>query len=617
MKDELVELLTTKIHEAEKKANNKEKGILKRDLNNAKKYYRFIEKRMRLAAAYNTREARLLEEHEQKANLQHELYNKMQNPDISSEEKDEYKEMFDELSEDLKTIEKRLEKNARKKEDNKNKLASDIKSINNLEIKYGLKKKDKDNDKENNKEQSTEENTDSDSNTKGNKTDSSIVKEDEQKKDNKNNTNTERIFAFITNIVDPTSELFRSRIRNSFQSISVEVSDETINKLISGETVNINGKEYRILEGNGARGDILQKTYIITENDLIERAEPAQQTLPVQPRVVPVQQQEPAQQAQSVQPKVTPVQQTPPVQPEVTPVQQTPPVQPEVTPVQQTPPVQPEASPEQQAQPIQTEKKQPSDSKKTNQSKIEEISINLDGDIIKVNEMSADEIETKLSEYAQKRMSEAQANYTVFDKNIVLGLALNEEQLDKYINACSIFTELTQDYKNEDIDALPEITYDYKGLRRNKEITSSRKMELYQTAKLTKKMYKEMGRKNDIKIKMSLIDKIYFGIKDFWSIDEIDENAYKMLPPDDNTNQKEDNSPEQEQTSKERHEDFVERVSARVESLLMGDQEENQLIGKQLIEDLRKTNTPQEPKQLDPSNQRLADAMKNANNERE
>ena len=643
MKDELIELLTTKIFKAEelqkeyenngkslkddtriaenkKKIadNNKEKRQLKRDLDKVKKCYRFIEKRMRLIAAYNAREAKLLEEHEQKANLQHELYSKIQSPDISSEEKDEYKEMFDELSEDLKTIEKRLEKYASKKENNKNKLASDIKSIKNLEIKYGLKKKEKSEEKDNNLEQNKEENTGSDSNIKENRKDNSILKEDEQR-DNKNNTNTEKIFAFITNIVDPTSELFRSRIKNSFQSISVELSDETIDKLISGETVNINGKEYRILESNGARGDILQKTYIITENSLIEKTEPTHQTQQVYRETAP------AQQTETIQPEVTPVKQTQPVQSRIAPeqqeempAQQTEPIQPKVTPVKQTQPAQSRVAPEQQPEPIQPEKKQPSYSKKTNQEKIEEICINFDGDTINVNGVSTEEIETKLSEYVQKRMSEEQVNYTVFDKNIVLGLALNEEQLDKYINACNNFTELTQNYNDEDIEELPEITYNFKGLRKNKEITSSRKMELYQTAKLTKKMYTEMGRKKDIKIKMSLIDKVYFGIKDFWSIDEIDENVYKMLPQNEDTNKENDNSPEpevQEPTSKEEHKksDFFDRIIVRVAEEVekqQGEPEEDQLI-----EDLKNTKPQKESSDLDEFAQRLAAKMEEANNE--
>ena len=614
---------------------NQEKELSENDLRRAKKLKRDIDKRTRLAVMYNNREEQLLKEHNQKADKQHDLYRELEDPNISNEEKKEYKEMFNELSEDLQHIEERLEKNARKKAANKSRLKIAIKNLDNLEEKYGVKKEqEKQEDKNNEERNEQEDRKDEDNDKKQDEPTREMPTEDEKQteSDKENNSasqipqegkkDTERNFAVIADIADPKSDLFRSKIKDSFRSVSVEIPDESIDKLLNGETVNIGGKEYRIIESDETKGDLSKKTYIIAENDKLEKNAPAQPVVDEPNNTAPVQPVEPQQ-------------------------EETAPVQPTEQQPEETIPIQP-IEPEQGNNDIDLDREliSPDDFRdmygfgktgdNTNAEKdpdkeieeleenieddIELVSVNIDGSDILVNGTSIADIESSISEYTYKRLSEETEGYIEYDKNIALGLASNERQLDKYFKVCDEYTEL-QKYNDRDTKRLPEIVYDLKGLRKNKKIPFNKRVALYQAAKTTQKMYKEVGRKNDVKIKMSLIDKIYFGVMSFNRISLYEENfgalpdAYAYAKAEADAKTKKDvkqKQPEQKQKSQ------LDDLAQRAVRAMVKEHEGDDSAREQFLAELRNTTYEEKSnakKDLDSSAQRIADEMDKANNE--
>ena len=148
---------------------------------------------------------------------------------------------------------------------------------------------------------------------------------------------------------------------------------------------------------------------------------------------------------------------------------------------------------------------------------IEKISMAIEENAVTINKQDAKEMLKKAPKNIKQEFLKFINNGVRFDGNIALGLLDNETQLFKYLEICEKYDDLSligsenAKARAELAEFLPQVEYLFKGLRKS-DIEWPRKIKIYQNAKLTQKMYKEFGRGKDVKIKMNIFDKIYFGI---------------------------------------------------------------------------------------------------------
>ena len=198
---------------------------------------------------------------------------------------------------------------------------------------------------------------------------------------------------------------------------------------------------------------------------------------------------------------------------------------------------------------------------------IEQITIAMVEDGMTVNTQKVKELLKKAPKETKRKLLDTIKNGIRIDGKLALGLINNEEQLNKYLEICEKYDDLSltgpenASVRAELAEYLPKIEYSLKDLRKSK-IDILRKLRIYRTAKFTKKMYKEFGKEKDAKIKMSLIDKIYFGIANIIHNDEDifqpSENPV-IEQQENNQNDLTDNTSEQEKRTK-----FIQRIVAKI-----------------------------------------------------
>ena len=213
---------------------------------------------------------------------------------------------------------------------------------------------------------------------------------------------------------------------------------------------------------------------------------------------------------------------------------------------------------------------------------IEHITIAMVENGMTVNTQKVKELLKKAPKEIKHKLLDTIKNGIRIDGKLALGLINNEEQLNKYLEICEKYDDLSltgsenASARAELAEYLPKIEYSLKDLRKSK-IDILRKLRIYRTAKFTKKLYKEFGKGKDAKIKMSLIDKIYFGIANIIHNDEdiFQPSENPVIEQQEiNQNDLKDNTSEQE-----KREQFAQKIAAQILT-----EEQKQNTGEQIEE---------------------------------
>ncbi len=137
---------------------------------------------------------------------------------------------------------------------------------------------------------------------------------------------------------------------------------------------------------------------------------------------------------------------------------------------------------------------------------------------LSLNEISSQEQDLRkaLSVDTLNRLEEMQISNTQADEAIIKGLLINEEKLNQYLNMCEksekTITKTDKDMYSITMFDFPKIEYKLDNLKKSK-LNENQKLEMYKKVKASEKMFKKFGLKNNINIKMSLMDKAYFNVK--------------------------------------------------------------------------------------------------------
>ena len=134
---------------------------------------------------------------------------------------------------------------------------------------------------------------------------------------------------------------------------------------------------------------------------------------------------------------------------------------------------------------------------------------------LSLNEISSQEQDLRkaLSVDTLNRLEEMQISNTQVDEAIIKGLLINEEKLNQYLNISEkTITKTDKDMYSITMFDFPKIEYKLDNLKKSK-LNENQKLEMYKKVKASEKMFKKFGLKNNINIKMSLMDKAYFNVK--------------------------------------------------------------------------------------------------------
>ena len=204
---------------------------------------------------------------------------------------------------------------------------------------------------------------------------------------------------------------------------------------------------------------------------------------------------------------------------------------------------------------------------------IEQITMAIVEDGITINKQDAKELLKKAPKGTKQLLLDKINTGVRIDGNIALGLIDNEEQLSKYLEICEKYDDLSligpenEKTRTELAEYLPRIEYSLKNLRKSN-IDMTRKLKIYENAKYTQRMYREYGRGKDAKIKMSIFDKIYFGIANLMKINQ--QVLTEGQNAEDNQNETESNYTELSEKiansiiEQEKREQFTQRMTTQV-----------------------------------------------------
>lgn len=126
-----------------------------------------------------------------------------------------------------------------------------------------------------------------------------------------------------------------------------------------------------------------------------------------------------------------------------------------------------------------------------------------------------------LSKETLSKLEYIEKNGITVEPGMIRALLSNEKNFNDYLDACISFYDKNNKKAETQVNNVeyvapedfPEIEYDFRNLRKSDELTEEEKMEAYIQAKETIKMLKQTMPNRKVRMKISILDKIYFEIK--------------------------------------------------------------------------------------------------------
>ena len=104
------------------------------------------------------------------------------------------------------------------------------------------------------------------------------------------------------------------------------------------------------------------------------------------------------------------------------------------------------------------------------------------------------------------------------DPVVLRGLLRDEQKLNNYLDLCVRYNDLGSDIVPTEVqEAFPEIVYNFKGIRKNKDMHTLTKLRMYKNAKDLEEMLTYYYMEDKVQIKIGLLDRVYLRIQDFIS----------------------------------------------------------------------------------------------------
>ena len=145
--------------------------------------------------------------------------------------------------------------------------------------------------------------------------------------------------------------------------------------------------------------------------------------------------------------------------------------------------------------------------------------ISSENDAMKVTQLELDVHDQDIKRILGNRLDGSDYR---FDKRVVYALSMGEESLlNNYIAICKNISNNIKRITNIDINEMPQIMYDLKGIKnsfeniKNEQSRRNEQISLYEDAKLTKEMFKHIGYRQKVTIRSGIKESAYIAIQRF------------------------------------------------------------------------------------------------------